>query len=533
VNKTLPALIIASAVIIAACGGDDGTPATTPDTTPATTPATTAPQFQTNTHHDGSAVPADDIDRDATIRVSYFVGPTSFDPAISSSSFDSPSYSLVYDRVVHLSPNADVVPGLAESWDFSEDGSKLTMKLRSGMKFHDGNPVDAAAVAANLGRNKAGSGIGDLAAMERIEVVDELIFTITFNRPAGAWPAVLADRAGSIASPAAFGEALDLRPVGAGMYKVVEYVKNARIIYERFEDYWDPEVAAAARVEYVIIPDNVAAFNSLLGGQTDWGPILATQIAEAKANGLTVISGLALNIHHLQFNRSRPFLNDVNVRRAISMAVNRDGYVEDLLRGLGSSSSQPFPAGYWGNNPEVEIPEYNPDKAREMLRGAGVPEGHKFDMVVPNTNVYPLIAEAVRNDLLAVGIEAEIRLIEGVQTAPIFYSQASGDVLMSVFGGRFDPAQHFGLLYAESARPNPGGVTWPALDELLPAVLTGGPPETRQPAVHAASKIVSDDAVNVILHHPFSIFAFNNKVRGAELWLIGRPEFRGLGIAAE
>jgi ABC-type transport system substrate-binding protein len=72
---------------------------------------------------------------------------------------------------------------------------------------------------ANLERNKAGSGAGDLAAMETIEVVDELTFTITFNRPAGAWPAILADRAGSIASPAAFGEALDLQPVGAGMYQ--------------------------------------------------------------------------------------------------------------------------------------------------------------------------------------------------------------------------------------------------------------------------------------------------------------------------
>lgn len=525
-KRTLPALIIASALVLAACGGGD-------DTAPATTaaPETTAPTFQTSTTV--AAAEVEEIDRDATIRVSYSVDPTSWDPAVSSSAFDGPAYFLTYDRVVHLSPNADVVPGLAESWEFSEDGSQMTMMIRAGMKFHDGNPVDAAAVVANLERNKAGSAAGDLAAMASIEVVDDLSFTITFDRPAGAWPAILADRAGAIASPAAFGEALDLQPVGSGMYKVVDYVKGARITYERFEDYWDIEAAAAARIEFLVVPDNVAAFNSLLGGQTDWGLILATQIAEAEAAGLTVISGLALNLHHLQFNRSRPYLNDVNVRRAISMAVDRDGYVEGILRGLGSSSSQPFPTGYWGNNPDVVIPDYDPEVARQMLRDAGVPEGYKFDMVVPNTNVYPLIAEAVRNDLLLVGIDAEIRLVDPVQTAPIFYGQASGDILMSVFGGRFDPAQQFGLLYTEGALPNPGGVTWPALDELLPAALSAGPLEVRQPAIRAASKVISDDAVNVILHHPFSIFAFNDKVRGAELWLIGRPEFRGLGIVAE
>jgi MarR-like DNA-binding transcriptional regulator SgrR of sgrS sRNA len=84
---------------------------------------------------------------------------------------------------VHLSPNADVVPGLAESWDFSDDGSQLTMKVRAGMNFHDGNPVDAAAIVANLERNKAGSGAGDLAAMEKVEAVDDLTFTITFRPP--------------------------------------------------------------------------------------------------------------------------------------------------------------------------------------------------------------------------------------------------------------------------------------------------------------------------------------------------------------
>lgn len=539
------AAAVGLALVAAACGGDDSGGA-------ATTAATTAPAeagdddagdegedegpsltvATTTTVAETDEPASNGIDRDATLRVSYSVGPTTFDPANSSSSFDAPSLFLTYDRVVHMDPNAEVVPGLAESWEFNEDGTVLTFNVREGMTFHDGNPIDAEAIVANLERNKAGAAAGDLALVESFEVIDDLTFALTFTGPAGAFPAILSDRAGAVASPAAFGDALDLEPVGSGMYRVVEYVRDARIVYERFEDYWDPEAAAAARIEFNIIQDNVAAFNALRGGQTDHALILPSQVAEAEAAGFTVAQGLTLNIHHIQLNRTRPFLDDVNVRRAMSMAIDRDGMVAGVLLGTGRSASQPFPRGYWGHDPSIEIPPYDPDTARQMLRDAGVPEGHTFEMIVPNTNVYPALAQVAKDNLDAIGLNIEIRIVGSVQTAPIFYGQADGDILLSVFGGRTDPAQHFPLLYTDGPLPNPGGHTWPPLLEVIPDVLVPGTPEERAAAVHAASRIVSDDAVNIILHHPSGIFAFTDQVRGNQQWLIGRPEYRGLGLAA-
>lgn len=540
-RRVVPALLCASALIIAACGGDDssGTPATQPATTegsgeaPETTDGPSLQPATTTTAPEGDdPPPADEIDRDATIRVSYSVGPTTFDPSLSASSFDAPSLFLTYDRVVLMDPNADIVPGLAESWEFNDDGSVLTFTVREGMTFHDGNVIDAEAIVANLERNKAGAAAGDLANVESFEVVDDMTFSLTFAGPAGAFPAILSDRAGAVASPAAFGDELDLNPVGSGMYRVVEYVKDARIVYERFEDYWDPDAAAAARLEFNIIQDNVAAFNALRGGQTDHALILPSQVSEAEAAGFNVSVGLTLNLHHVQLNRTRPFLDDVNVRRAMSMAMDRDGMVQGVLLGTGASSSQPFPRGYWGHNPDIQIPAYDPDTARQMLQDAGVPEGHTFEMIVPNTNVYPALAQVAKDNLDAIGLNIEIRIVDSVQTAPIFYGQADGDILMSVFGGRTDPAQHFPLLYTDGPLPNPGGHTWPALLEVIPDVLVPGAPEDRAAAVHEASRIVSDDAVNIILHHPAGIFAYTDQVRGNQQWLIGRPEYRGLGLAA-
>lgn len=481
-----------------------------------------------------AAPSAGSFDPNGTLRVSYSVGPVSFDPAKSSSSFDSVSMFLTYDRLVHLDTQALPVPGLAESWQFSPDGTSLTMKIRQGVKFHDGADLTAEVAKANLERNRAGTAKGDLGAISTIDVVDPATLRLNFSGPAGAFPAVLADRAGAMVSPNAINDpGLDLKPVGAGMYKVVEYRKDARIVYERFADYWDKDAARAAKVEFQIIQDNVAALNALKGKQVDWGIILPSQVEDAKASGLQVTEGLTLNLHHIQLNRAKPFLDNPEVRKAMSMAIDRQGLVQGVLLGKGSSTSQPFPPGYWGHDPSIPEVPYDPERAKQMLRAAGVPEGQTYEMIVPNTNVYPALAQATKEMLAQVGVNLNIRIVDSVQTAPIFYQQSQGDMLLSVFGGRFDPAQHFGLLFTKGPLQNPGGGTSPALLQQLGPVGKPGTIEERTPAVRAAAKVVSDEAVNLNLHHPMSLFAYDPKVLGADrVWLIGRPEFRGMGLAA-
>lgn len=520
-RRLVPALLAAS-LFAAACGGGGGGEAAD-DTAP----------LEIGGSSTSAGAPQGEVDPNGTLRVSYSVGPTSFDPAKSSSSFDSVAMFLTYDRLVHLSPEAEPVPGLAESWEFSPDGTSLTLKIRPGVKFHDGADLTAEVAKANLERNKAGTGAGDLAAVSSIEAVDPATLRLTFGGAAGAFPAVLADRAGIMVSPNKLNDpALDLQPVGAGMYRVTDYRKDASITFERFADYWDPEAAKAARVEFQIIQDNVAMLNALKGDQVDWGLSLPSQVEDARSSGLEVAEYLTLNVHHIQLNRSRPFLDNAQVRQALSMAIDREGMVEGVLLGKGASSSQPFPSGYWGHDDAIAEPPYDPERAEQMLREAGVPEGQAYELIVPNTNVYPALAQAAKDQLAQVGITLNIRIVDSVQTAPIFYQQAQGDMLLSVFGGRFDPAQHFGLLYTQGPIQNPGGQTVPALTEQLAAVARPGTIEERTPAVRAASKVVSDEAVNIILHHPMGLVAYDPKVVGVQPWLIGRPEFRGMGVAA-
>ena len=519
--RRMLALGLCGTLLAAACGGggsddDEG--------------AGGGVQLTTTTASDAQV----EFDETATMKYAYSVGPSSFDPSKASSSFDNVALFLTYDRLVHMTPDGEAEPGLATEWEFSPDGSALTMTLRQGVTFHDGSPFNAEVAKANLDRNKAGTSKGDLAAVSSVEVVDPYTIKLNLGAPGGAIPLALSDRAGVMASgPALADPSLDLNPVGAGMYKVTQYQKDALIVYERFEDYWDPEVQKLARFELVVLPDNVAAFNAIKSGAVDAGLIVPSQVGEAEQLGFNVLEGLTLSLYHVQLNRSRPHLDNPEVRRALNMAVDREAIVAGIALDQGAASVQQFPDGYWAADPDIapDFYPYDPDRAAEMLRAAGVPDGQQYEVIVPSTNVYPALAEAVKDMWDDVGVVMNLRPVDPVQTAPIFYSQQQGDMLVSVFGGRADPAQQLTLLFTAGPIQNPGGHTTPEIAALANEVNQPGTVEERTPAVREMVRAVAEEAMNVVLYYPTGLTAYEDGVEGLQVWLSGKPEFRGVGIA--
>lgn len=538
-------LIVLGAVslIVAACGGSDSGSAdeTTADTKVAqavtTAAATTVAASGSSAAPTTTVAAGPTIDREGTLRFSYQVGPTSWDPAKMSSSFDTPTAFFAYDRLVHLTPGADLKPGLAEKWEFTDGGNSLTMKLRSGVKFHDGTPFDAAAVKANLERNKAGASKGELAPISTIDVVDATTVKLNFATPGGSIPGVLSDRPGTMASPASFAtedatKALDLMPVGAGMYKVKEYVKDQKIVLERFADYYDKDAQGAANVTILILTDNNARANALKSGELDLANIEASQIDDLKKD-FTVTEGLSLSLMHLQLNRSKPFLDNVEVRKALNMLVDRPALVELANFGYGAPTNQYFPKGYWAYNPNIPADQYpyDPEKAKAMLAAAGVPADWSLDVVVPNLTYYLTLAQAVKDQMAPGGVNLVLRPVDPVQTAPIFYVQSSGDALISVFGGRADPAQLLNSLFTAGPIQNPGKHTLPKLTELIAAANAPGDATSRAAAVQAASKEIVDQAMNVVFLHSSASFAATPKLVGFKAFLSGKPEFHGVGVS--
>src|SRR5690349_19430601 len=193
------------ALLASACGDDGGSASGDTDTGASTT------------------VNASAIDPTAVFRVAW-VQPTSLDPHKSSIAADLYVLEAFYDRLVHQSPDVEAIPGLATSWTFSADGKQMNMKLRNDVTFHDGLAFNAAAVKQNIERAltlPTSAVKGDLAMVDRVEVVNDYEVAFLLKGPAASLPLVLSAQAGMMISPSALNNPdLDQKPVGAGMFKV-------------------------------------------------------------------------------------------------------------------------------------------------------------------------------------------------------------------------------------------------------------------------------------------------------------------------
>ena len=279
------------ALVATACGGDDDTPpgarplrrptasrlqrhqpAASGDDRPAVD--TTAPE---ETETDGSRLPTDeDLDLEATIRITTAAPGVSLDPHRERQSGDRDYTNLLYDRLTIIDTDQSVAPMLAESWEFSEDGTTLTLTLRADATFQDGTPVDAAAVKANLERAQTladGTVASFLSNVSAIEAVDDTTVALTITEGGADLPAILATNVGMIVNPKAFTDGRDLDPgprrCRFRSYQVVEFVPNERAVFERVDGHWDPDAGKVKRIEMGFIPRGSSRVDGLRAGQLD------------------------------------------------------------------------------------------------------------------------------------------------------------------------------------------------------------------------------------------------------------------------
>ncbi|WP_432536367.1 ABC transporter substrate-binding protein [Kineococcus arenarius] len=343
------------------------------------------------------------------LRIGLLQPPRSFDPSQAQLGHFLPFYQAVYDPVVRIRPDGTIAPCLATSWEYDEAKTRLTLQLRTDVVFTDGAVFDSSVVKANIEAFQTLNGplATSLRLVAAVETPSPDVAVLVLSAPDPGLLESLGSAGGFIASPNAVGtEGLALTPVGSGPYVLDAEASTVgvRYTFTRNEDHWGDPLPYASIVMSILM-DGRARLNGLKAGQLDGAFIGSSSDAvEGESAGL-ILEKHPVNFEGLiMFDRAgtlTPALGDVRVRRALSVAVNREGILQGILLGQGEVTGQIFRPGDDGYLPEYDDAfPYDPDEARALLAEAGYGDGLTFDFPILSsydTAIYDAVIENWRS----------------------------------------------------------------------------------------------------------------------------------------
>lgn len=461
-----------------------------------------------------------------TLTVAVSTNPSSLDPQAGPSGTDHESLYPIYATLVDFDPaTLKAIPGLAESWSFP-DPTTLQLKLRTGLKFSDGSPLDAAAVKASLQRYQTQTNKADLADVASVDAPDPTTVVIKEKTPDSSLVLVLADRAGMVVGPTAANADFAQKPVGAGPYTLVSYSPGDRLVLKRNPNFFGTP-PPMENLELRIITDPKAAANALLSGQVDFADNLdANDIPQLKNSGkLTVASPVGLWFDMIYFNLAQKPLDDVRVRQAINLALDRDEIVQGTVNGAGEPARGPLPKSHWAYDPANEsIWPHDVAKAKQLMADAGYAGGVKLTVVDTASPLEIRRNEIIRSQLAQIGIDYQAQSMDTNQGVSLYFEKQGTNAAQYAWSGRPDPGQTYNRLFSASSYQNPGKVAIPGLDQVLAQAVSTEDTGQRAAAYAQADKLVADFAPYAPLYFRGDVTAYSTAITGYTASLLGKPK---------
>src|SRR5215813_1323020 len=345
----------------------------------------------------------------------------------------------IFEHLVRYAPSTtDVLPDLALSWEVDPLGTVWTFHLRPGVKFHDGTPMDADAVVFSFDRQRNpfhpqhepdfAYWVDQYSYIEKVEALDPLTVRIRIERPYAPFLSSLAMFPAAIVSPTAvrkYGHDFANHPVGTGPFKFASWTRGDRIVIERNDAYWG-EKPRVQRIVFRDIPDARQRLVALEGGAVDVAySILPEELQYVKLHPDLRLHQIATaNVAYLAMNTAKPPFDDVEVRRAINYAVNKEPIVKLVYQGLAVPAAGPVPPSLWSYKADIERYPYDPSRARNIL-AAKVDEGkldptRRYKLYLPSTprSYLPdpeLVARVIQRNLEDVGLTVDL-VVEDLAT---------------------------------------------------------------------------------------------------------------------
>jgi peptide/nickel transport system substrate-binding protein len=474
----------------------------------------------------GLAALADGASAQSMLRIGLQEDPDTLDAAKNWSFVGRQIFASMCDKIIDIAPDQSFVPQIATEWSTAADGKSMIFKIRPGMKFHDGETVDAAAVKYSLDRALTlpdSRRKSEISAISHIEVLDPLTLRVDLASPFSPLLAQFADRAGVIVAPKAAeaeGDQFGAKPVCAGPYKFVERVVQDRIVLEKFADYWDKDHYHFDRVTFLAIPDTGVRFANLRSGQLDLIERLLPSdldalkqdphLATASITGLGY-QGITFNIAN-SLQATSPFARDKRVRAALDAALDRSVLNDIVYSGQYAIGNQPQPPNNFYYARTLPVPPRNLELARTLLKEAGV-SNPSFTLLVPNSNDNQQAAEIMQSMAKEAGIDIKLQTVEFI-TMLQQAKDGKFDADFVGWSGRIDPDANISTLLACNAPGNDGHYCNADLDKLLGEARATSDKEARQAIYEKVAQILVDEKPILYLWHQRWIYGFTSKLQG-------------------
>ena len=447
---------------------------------------------------------------------------------------------IVETLVTFPEESTQIVPGLAESWTISKDGLQYTFKLRRGITFHDGTPLNAEAVKFSIERqinpNHPAYKLGKypfanffFGNVKAVEVLSEERVAFLLNEARASFIAVLAQGAASIVSPTAvmkWGPDYPTHPVGTGPFRFASWDRGQRVVLEKNPTYWKYPVKVE-RVIYRPIVEDQARLTELLTGTLDViVGVPADFVSQLEQNAkITLLKQVGAHVWYLGMNNQKKPFDDKRVRQALNYAVNKDAIVKDVLKGTGAASRGPVLPGTWGADPALKPYPYDPERAKKLLAEAGYPSGFSTTLWVPESGsgmqAPVAMSTVMQSNLKAVGVNVSLQTMEWGAYLAKLRTKEQELFALSWMAGTEDPDMvMYPLLHSSQwtpVGPNRALYKNARFDTLLQQARLTTDQAKRAQLYREAQRVLVDDAPWVFVDHEIQIAALSKRVQGFKL----------------
>jgi dipeptide transport system substrate-binding protein len=496
--------------------------------------------------------------------------PENFYPGINTTGTSFDANSQIYSRLVDFERGTtNVVPGLAEKWEISKDGTEYTFHIRKGVKwqsnanFKPTRDVNADDIIFAIDRQwkqdnpyfKVTSSnhsyfndMGMPKLLKSVDKVDDYTIKITLNRPeapflsdfameyAGVQSKEYADAMLKAGTP----EKIDQEPIGSGPFMLVQYQKDAVIRYKAFPEFWGGK-AKIDDLIFAITPDASVRWAKLQKGECHVMPYPNPADLDAirKDTNVEVLEQPGLNIGYLAYNTTKKPFDDVRVRKAVNMAIDKKAIIDAVYLSTGVAATNPIPPTMWSYNKSIKDDPFDPAAAKKLLADAGYPNGFETDLwAMPVQRPYnpnaKRIAELMQADLAKVGVKAEIKSFEWGEYRKRAQAGEHQMAQLGWTGDNGDPDNFLNtLLGCDAAKTNGSNIAkfcYQPFEDLVQKAKSVSDQAERTKLYEQAQVIFKEQAPWFTIAHSVQLKPVRKEVIGFKLSPFGRHTFYGVDM---